>query len=83
MSKNKIVNIEPILNYINLKKLNLCGNKVFVDGACLLVEKLNCEIDLRGNYVNFDEVKNKCPEVISYEEVFNKKIRAEGCVLLC
>ena len=43
MSKNKIVNIEPILNYINLKKLNLCGNKVFVDGACLLVEKLNCD----------------------------------------
>ena len=83
LSKNKIVNIEPILNYINLKKLKLRGNKVFIDGACLLVEKMKCEIDLRGNYVKFDEVKNKCPEVISYQEVFDKKIDVEGCVLLC
>ena len=60
LSYNKIVKIEPILHFINLVSLNLRGNRVFTDGAIMLVKNLKCSIELRGNYVTKDEVRNQC-----------------------
>ena len=63
LKQNKIVKIEPILHFTNLRDLNLRGNKVFNDGAILLVQRLNCSIDLRGNYANLQEIENNCGKV--------------------
>ena len=60
LSKNKIQKIEPILHFKNLKNLNLRDNKVFTDDAIILIQNLNCKIDLRCNYAYYDEIRNKC-----------------------
>ena len=64
LSQNNIESVESILHFINLKVLNLRGNKVFNEGAILLIQKLKCSsIDLRGNYAYKEEIKNICGEV--------------------
>ena len=60
LSKNKIQKIEPILHFKNLKNLNLRDNKVFTEDAIILIQNLNCKIDLRSNYAYYDEIRNKC-----------------------
>ena len=63
---NKIVKIEPILHFTKLQYLNLRKNKVFNDDALILLEKMKCNMDLRGNYTYVEEIKNKIGEISVY-----------------
>ena len=63
LSNNIISNIEPILHFENLSELNLRNNKVFSDDAIILIQKMSCRIDIRGNYVYYDEIRNNCGNI--------------------